>query len=264
MGIGRYELSDAQWTRIEELLPGRADTVGRTRRTIACSSTGCCGCCVPVRTGTIFPSATASTRACISGSAAGRPAGCRTGLRRPRGRSQEPLSDDRFDHRARPPASGHGPQKRGADKALGRSRGGLTTKVHLLANELGLPVDFVVTGGQVNDCTQAIGLLGDRKAAWVLADKGYDSQTILDHIEPCERSPSCPRKPTANSREPTIRNSIGSAIASNAASPGSSTSAASPLATKNSNKTSRLSSASPVLGFTCSYISIQPSESSEW
>jgi transposase len=30
MGIGRYELSDAQWTRIEGLLPGRADTVGRT------------------------------------------------------------------------------------------------------------------------------------------------------------------------------------------------------------------------------------------
>ena len=48
------------------------------------------------------------------------------------------------------------PQKRGADKALGRSRGGLTTKIHLLTNELGLPLDFVITGGQVNDCTQAI------------------------------------------------------------------------------------------------------------
>ena len=53
----------------------------------------------------------------------------------------------------------------------------------MLANELGLPVDFLVTGGQVNDCTQAIDLLGDRQAVWVLADKGYDSQTILDHIE---------------------------------------------------------------------------------
>jgi transposase len=69
------------------------------------------------------------------------------------------------------------------DKALGRSRGGLTTKIHLLANELGLPMDFLVTGGQVNDCTQAIELLRERKAKWVLADKGYDSQAILDHIE---------------------------------------------------------------------------------
>ena len=28
--MSRYELSDAQWRRIEGLLPGRADTVGRT------------------------------------------------------------------------------------------------------------------------------------------------------------------------------------------------------------------------------------------
>ncbi len=48
---------------------------------------------------------------------------------------------------------------------------------------MGLPVDFLVTAGQVNDCTQAAALLGDRKANWVLADKGYDSQAILDHIE---------------------------------------------------------------------------------
>ena len=46
-----------------------------------------------------------------------------------------------------------------------------------------MPVDFLVTGGQVNDCTQAIALLGERKAEWVLADKGYDSQAILNHIE---------------------------------------------------------------------------------
>jgi transposase len=102
---------------------------------------------------------------------------------RPRGGSQEPIPDDRFDDRACPPAGGDGPQKRGADKALGRSRGGRTTKIYLLANELGLPVDFLITGGQINDCTQAIELLGERKAVWVLADKGYDSQAILDHIE---------------------------------------------------------------------------------
>lgn len=52
-----------------------------------------------------------------------------------------------------------------------------------MADELGLPVDFLVTAGQVNDCTQAVELLGERKAVWVLADKGYDSQAILNHIE---------------------------------------------------------------------------------
>ena len=30
MGVGRYELRDAQWLRIEGLLPGRSGTVGRT------------------------------------------------------------------------------------------------------------------------------------------------------------------------------------------------------------------------------------------
>src|SRR5271155_5357186 len=30
MGVGRYELSDVQWGRLEGLFPGRAETVGRT------------------------------------------------------------------------------------------------------------------------------------------------------------------------------------------------------------------------------------------
>jgi transposase len=51
-----------------------------------------------------------------------------------------------------------------------------------LADEWGLPVDFVVTAGQVNDCTQAIALLGGRQAEAVLADKGYDSNAIVEHI----------------------------------------------------------------------------------
>jgi len=35
----------------------------------------------------------------------------------------------------------------------------------------------------VNDCTQAIELLGQREAEAVLADKGYDSDAIVEHIE---------------------------------------------------------------------------------
>jgi transposase len=46
-----------------------------------------------------------------------------------------------------------------------------------------LPLDFLLTGGQVNDCTQAIALLGQRKAEAVLADKGYDADAIVEHIE---------------------------------------------------------------------------------
>ena len=58
----------------------------------------------------------------------------------------------------------------------------MTTKIHLLADELGLPLGFILTGGQTHDCTQAIPLLGDRKPAAVLADKGYDTDSILNHL----------------------------------------------------------------------------------
>jgi transposase len=59
----------------------------------------------------------------------------------------------------------------------------LTTKIHLLADELGLPLGFLLTGGQTHDCTQAIPLLGDRRPEAVLADKGYDTDPILNHLQ---------------------------------------------------------------------------------
>ena len=41
------------------------------------------------------------------------------------------------------------------DRQLGRSRGGMTTKIHLLCNADGLPMDFCLTGGQVSDIKAA-------------------------------------------------------------------------------------------------------------
>jgi transposase len=40
------------------------------------------------------------------------------------------------------------------DHAIGRSRGGLTTKIHLACDGHGRPLSVVLTGGNVNDCTQ--------------------------------------------------------------------------------------------------------------
>jgi transposase len=78
-----------------------------------------------------------------------------------------------------------GRKKRGPDQALGRSRGGVTTQIHLLCHELGPPLDFLITAGQVADCTQAIPLLGERTADSVLADKGDDAEAIVQHIQAC-------------------------------------------------------------------------------
>lgn len=56
-------------------------------------------------------------------------------------------------------------------------------KIHLLADELGMPLDFRVTAAQIADCFQAIDLLGQHKAEAVTADKGYDGQLLLQHRE---------------------------------------------------------------------------------
>jgi hypothetical protein len=43
------------------------------------------------------------------------------------------------------------------DEAIGKSRAGNTSKIHLAVDAYGLPVEFEITGGQVNDCTGAPG-----------------------------------------------------------------------------------------------------------
>jgi transposase len=48
---------------------------------------------------------------------------------------------------------------------------------------LGNPVDFILTGGEVHDSVCANDLLGEKKADFVLADKAYDSDKILEKIK---------------------------------------------------------------------------------
>lgn len=74
-------------------------------------------------------------------------------------------------------------RKRGArDQALGRSRGGLSTKIHMLTDGSGRPVRFILTGGQAADSPQGIPLLTGIEASAVIADKGYDSDKILAYV----------------------------------------------------------------------------------
>lgn len=64
-------------------------------------------------------------------------------------------------------------------EALGRSRGGFSCKIHALTDSLGLPLKFILTGGQVADISQAIPLLQGIKTDALLADKGYDADKLL-------------------------------------------------------------------------------------
>ena len=72
------------------------------------------------------------------------------------------------------------------DEALGRSRGGLTTKLHLSCDGKGRPLSVILTAGQVHESTRFAAVLeairvprpGGRgrprtRPARVIADKGY-------------------------------------------------------------------------------------------
>ena len=64
---------------------------------------------------------------------------------------------------------------------IGRSRGGLTSKIHALVDADGRPVDLRLTGGQVHDSQEAEALLEAMpQGATLLADKGYDSNAIRE------------------------------------------------------------------------------------
>lgn len=59
---------------------------------------------------------------------------------------------------------------------MGRSRGGLTTKIHALVDAEGLPIRLEITEGQAHDGRSADGMLDTlSKGQILLADRGYDS-----------------------------------------------------------------------------------------
>lgn len=58
----------------------------------------------------------------------------------------------------------------------------MTTKIHLIADALGRPLRFLLTGGQVHDSRTATALLDGMVGDAVIADKAYDSNAIREYI----------------------------------------------------------------------------------
>ena len=83
----------------------------------------------------------------------------------------------------------------GADHCLGRSRGGLTTKIHVVVDPQGLPIRLGLTAGQAHDGQIADTLLdhlGPRTV--VLADKAYDADHLRELIQGRGATPNTPPK----------------------------------------------------------------------
>lgn len=127
-------------------------------------------------------------RALATGGCVGPADGCHhRGLRRR-------YPDDRqYFHPGAP--AGCDRKKGGRDHCLGRSRGGLTTKIHAVVDRQGLPLRLGLTAGQAHDAPAALALL-DRLAprTIVLGDKAYDGNAIRDLIEAQGAVPNIPAK----------------------------------------------------------------------
>ena len=69
-----------------------------------------------------------------------------------------------------------------ATQALGRSRGGFTTKIHITVDGLGNPLRLQLTAGQRQDLIKAMELVEGFSFEYIIADRGYAAQEFYDWI----------------------------------------------------------------------------------
>jgi len=200
--LRRHEISDADWERIEHLLPGQAGQHGGVasdnRRFVNAvlwiARTGSPWRDLPERLGNW----NSQWRRFDRWAKRGRFAAIAEVLRDP---DLDVLILDSTVVRAHPCAAG-APQARGgqAAQALGRSRGGFSTKIHIVVDALGNPLRCTLTGGQAHDITQAPILLAGLVCGQVIADKGYDATEFVTTIEAQGAVPVIP--PRSNRKTP--------------------------------------------------------------
>ena len=73
--------------------------------------------------------------------------------------------------------------KKYRDQCLGRSRGGFSTKIHLACDALGNALRFILSGGKCLDHRKAESLIADFQFNYLIANKGYDSQSFVETVE---------------------------------------------------------------------------------
>jgi transposase len=119
-----------------------------------------------------------------------------TDIRGTRGLRRSPGAHDDRQFGRQGASLGERCQKRGAqNQAIGRSRGGRTTKIHALVDEDGRPHAFVLTGGQVADIKGAASLLAaTAPSERLIGDKGYDADHLRLFLEGRGTTPIIPNK----------------------------------------------------------------------
>src|SRR5208282_3967668 len=94
-----------------------------------------------------------------------------------------------------------GAAKSSGSQAIGKSRGGLSTKIHALVGALGNPLKIILTGGQVHDLAGADALLPGMEAQALLADKALDAdERVIKRLEAAGKTAVIP--PKSNRKNP--------------------------------------------------------------
>ncbi|MFO0779434.1 MAG: IS5 family transposase [Nitrospira sp.] len=193
--VRRYALRDDQWEKIESLLPGREDTVGVTAKdnrlfveaVLYRYRAGIPWRDLPERFGDFRVIHTRHTRWSQRG------VWKRVFERLAEDLDNEYAMIDSTIVRAHQHSAG---AKGGSDaECIGRSKGGLTTKIHARCDALGNPTGFHLTPGQAHDLEGADALLPGMTADTLIADKAFDADArVIDPLRKAGKTIVIPSK----------------------------------------------------------------------
>ncbi|WEQ51312.1 IS5 family transposase [Komagataeibacter oboediens] len=197
----RYGLSDSQWERIKDLLPGREDHVVGTAAdnrlfvevVLYRYRAGIPWRDLPARFGDRKNVHRRLRRWCEGGVIE------RIFRHLAADRDNDCMMIDSTIVRAHQHSAG-ARKKKGADQAIGRSRGGLTSKIHAIVGAAGKAVALFLTPGQRADITEAAPLLDEVDPAAFIADRAYDADPLIKKIEERQITPVIPSR--KNRRDP--------------------------------------------------------------
>jgi transposase len=194
MGCGTINGSASRiCSRVERgMLAGR-------RGTIDCSSRRCCIATERAFHGGICRSVLVISAWCIRATRAGVEAASGSAFSSAGEGRRQRICHDRFHHCACASTQRRREKRGPAEQAIGRSRGGLSTKIHATVDALGNPTGFHLTPGQAHDLEGADALLPQTQAATVIADRAYDAQERV--ITPLETAAKGIVIPSSRSRK---------------------------------------------------------------
>ncbi|MCV0415057.1 MAG: IS5 family transposase [Brevundimonas sp.] len=88
-------------------------------------------------------------------------------------------------------------KKGGLGRLIGRTKGGMNTKLHAVTDANGRPISLFMTAGQVSDYIGAAALLDSLpRAQWLLGDRGYDADWFRDALQAKGITPCIPGRKT--------------------------------------------------------------------